>query len=142
MDIPLEIVQRETKEVATGNIQTNTVSPYAEAPFAVTPADQPSNEFRGYISLYREALGSSSIVYRFLCFYKIIEGLRARRTRLERAARRRGTSYSVPAEEFPATAAEIIGWLNALFPVHREWDAMCIESAVPPDVRGSTFRNL
>ncbi len=136
LDIPLEIVQRETMEIATGNIQVSTVPPYLEAPFAVAPTDNTSNEYRGYVSLYREALSSSSTVYRFLCFYKIIEGLRARRTRLERAAHRRGTSYSLPAEMFPATTGDVVNWLNALFPVHREWDAMSLQSAIPPDVRG------
>jgi hypothetical protein len=136
LDIPLEIVQRETMEVATGNIQTTIVPPYLEAPFAVAPIDNTSNEYRGYVSLYREALSSSSIVYRFLCFYKIIEGLRPRRTRLERAARRRGEPYSPPVEVFPATPGEVVNWLNALFPIHRDWDAMSIESAVPRDVRG------
>ncbi len=101
LDIPLEIAERETKEVVTGNTQMSFVPPFIEAPFAATPTDQPSNEFRGYISLYREALSSSSTVYSFLCFYKIIEGLRARRTRLERAARRSRTSYSIPSEVFP-----------------------------------------
>jgi SEC-C motif len=150
LDIPLEIVQRETMEVATCNIQTTIVPPYLEAPFAVAPTDNTSNEYRGYVSLYREALSSSSTVYRFLCFYKIIEGLRARRKRLERAAYRSGASYSPPVEVFPATPGEVVNWLSALFPVHREWDAMSIESAVPPDVRGrdvqefatSTLRHL
>jgi hypothetical protein len=136
LDIPLDIVQRETIEVATGNVQTGIVPPYLEAPFAVAPTNNPSNEYKGYVSLYREALSSSSTVYRFLCFYKIIEGLRARRTRLERTANRGGASYSVPAEVFPATPGDLVNWLNALFPIHREWDAMSIESAIPHDVRG------
>jgi hypothetical protein len=142
LDIPLEIVQREAKEVSTGNIQMSFVPPFVEAPFAVAPTDQPSGEFRGYISLYREALSSSSTVYSFLCLYKIVEGLRARRTRLERAARRSGSSYTPPSEEFPNTADEIVGWLNALFPIHREWDRMCIETAVPPDVRGKSIQDF
>ena len=143
LDIPLEIVQRETKEFATGNIQTSVVVPYSEAPFAVTPTHQPTNEFRGYTSLYREALGSSSSVYSFVCFYKIIEGLRARRVRLERASRRSGVPQAAaPAELLPATASEVVRWLNAIFPVHREWDAMCIETAVPPIVRGQAVQDF
>lgn len=142
LDIPLEIVQREAKEVATGNTQMSFLPPYVEAPFAVAPTHQPSNEFRGYVSLYREALSSSTTVYCFLCFYKIIEGLRARRTRLERAARRSGTSYAPPSEVFPKTTGDIVGWLNALFPVHREWDQMSIESAVPADARGRGIQDF
>jgi len=137
LDIPLEIVQRETKELNTGNIQTSFVMPYREAPFAVAPTQQATNEFRGYIGLYREALNSSSSVYQFLCLYKIIEGLRARRTRLERAARRSGgAAPAVPAELLPQTDAEIVTWLNALFPVHGDWVAMAVQTAVPAKVRG------
>jgi hypothetical protein len=137
--IELSVVTDRSEESYT---QTSFVPPYVEAPFAVAPTHQPSNEFRGYIGLYREALGSSSTVYSFLCLYKIIEGLRARRTRLERAARHGGTSYSSVPEVFPKTSGEIVGWLNALFPIHREWDRMSIESAVPPAVRGRSIQDF
>lgn len=98
-----------------------------EAPFAVAPADQPSNEFSGYVSLYREALSSSSTVYSFLCLYKIIEGLRAR---VEHDWNVRPAAPAVPTHllgKFPNSVDEIVRWLNALFPVHRDWDRMCLE---------------
>lgn len=142
LDIPLEVAQRETKELATGNIQTSLVTPFLEAPFAVAPIDQPSDEYRGYASLYREALGCNSTVYRLLCFYKIIESLRARRTRMTKAARRGGAPYAVPTEILPATAAAIVDWLTNLFPIRREWDAMCIQSAVPLEVRGKSIHDF
>ncbi len=45
----------------------------------------PADEFRLYASLYREALNSLSLRYQFLCYYKIAEGISARRGRLAAA---------------------------------------------------------
>ena len=142
LDLPLEIVQRDTKELSTENVQASLTTAYLETPFAVAPTQQPSNEFRGYISLYREGLGSSSTVYRFLCFYKIIEGLRARRKRLERSARKSGAAHTVPKETLPKAPADIVTWLNALFPIRPAWDAMCLEAAVPPESRGQEMQGF
>jgi hypothetical protein len=77
-----------------------------------------------------------------LCLYKVVEGLRARRTRLERAARRGGNALQVLVEIFPETPQKVVEWLNALFPVHREWDAMCVDSAVPAHVRGLDIQDF
>lgn len=38
LDIPLEVGHRETKELATGSIQISFVSPYLEAPMAISSA--------------------------------------------------------------------------------------------------------
>ena len=136
LDVPLDIGQVDTIELTTGNSQMSYTTPFWEAPFAVLPTAALKPEFRGYSSLYREALGSSSTVYRFLCFFKIIEGLSARRKRLLRQAKRNGGTITLPDEILPADAAEIRKWLNAIFPIRRDWDAMALESAVPPEVRG------
>lgn len=132
----MEIAQRETLEIATGNIQTSITMPYLEAPFAVAPTTTLMPEFRGYAGLYREALGTNSGVYRFLCFYKIIEAVRARRKRIERQARRLKTRLTIHEETLPGTNTEVVRWLNPLFPVRPEWDAMALDTAVPPQVRG------
>ncbi len=135
LDIPLEICQRETSEIATGNIQTSIVTPHFPAPFAVLPTAQLLPEFRSLASLYREALNANSAVYQFLCFYKIVEALRARRKRLERSGRGVGTSYVLPTEVLPATEKEIAAWLRSLFYARPDWDLLAIESAVPSELR-------
>jgi len=139
LDIPLEVYQVDTVEVTTGNTQMSITTPYWEAPFAVTPTAQLMPEFRGYAGLYREALGSSSTVYRFLCFFKIIEGIRSRRERIAREAIAAGREVPRYQERFPATEEEIPVWLNAIFPVRRTWDGMALNAAVPPEVRGRRF---
>lgn len=136
LDIPIEIYQVDTVEMATGNTQMSQTNPYLEAPFAVTPTAQMLPDFRGYAGLYREALSTSSSVYRFLCLYKIIEGLHARRVRLAREAKRNGVTITPPIEILPADPGTVRTWLNAIFPGHRTWDDMAVDSAVPPEVRG------
>jgi len=136
LDVPLEICQRETCEITTGNVQTSIVTPHFQAPFAVLPAAQSLPEFRGLASLYREALNTNSAVYQFLCFYKIVEALRARRKRLQRRAKKLGTPYSLPIEVLPATEKEIAAWLRSLFYARPDWDLFAIESAVPSELRG------
>ncbi|MFI5109354.1 MAG: methylamine utilization protein MauJ [Terriglobales bacterium] len=142
LDIPLEICQVETVELATGNVQMSLTNPYWEAPFAVTPTAEMKAEFRGYASLYREALGSSSAIYRFLCLYKIIEGVQARRRRMEREAKRQGTAFATIREVMPTTDEEISTWLDAIFPVRRKWDRMVLDSAVPSEARGKAFSEV
>ena len=74
-------------------------------------------------------------MYQFLCFYKIVEALRARRKRLERSGRGVGTSYVLPTEVLPATEKEIAAWLRSLFYARPDWDLLAIESAVPSGLR-------
>lgn len=50
-----------------------------------------------------------------------------------------GTPIPRHRELLPEKAEEIVAWLNAIFPVRRSWDAMAIESAVPPEIRGKKF---
>ncbi|HXM21446.1 MAG TPA: methylamine utilization protein MauJ [Terriglobales bacterium] len=139
LDVPLEVYQIDTVEMITGNTQMSLTTPYWEAPFAVTPTAEMKPEFRGYASLYREALGSNSTVYRFLCFYKITEGILSRRTRLAEEARSTGQPVTRHHEYLPQKPEEIAVWLNAIFPIRRTWDAMALESVVPPEVRGRRF---
>ena len=90
--------------------------------------------------MYREALNSNSPVYQFLCLFKIIEALRARRKKLQRAAKAAGTAYTPVAPEiFPTTHQEMRVWLEALFYVRPEWSLVALDSAVPSEARGKSF---
>jgi hypothetical protein len=142
LDIPLEICQMETFEITTGNIQASIVTPHFEAPFAVSPTAQLPTEFRGLASLYREALNTNSAVYQFLCFYKIVEALRARRKRLLRRAKKLGVPCSLPIEVLPGTESEIADWLRSLFYARPDWDLLAIESAVPSELRGEEIGHV
>ena len=136
LDIPLEIGYRETKEHSNGSVSISFVSPYLEAPMAIHATSNFGPEFRSYAALYREALNTDSPVYQFLCLFKILEALRARRTRLAREAKRKNASYTAPDEVLPSTPADIKSWLERLFYIRREFDLSAFESAVPQDLRG------
>jgi hypothetical protein len=136
LDIPLEIGYRETKELSNGSVSISFVSPYLEAPMAIHATSNFVPEFRSYAALYREALNTNSPVYQFLCLFKIVEALRARRKRLAREVKRTKTSYTNPDEVLPSTPAEIKTWLESLFYIRREFDLSTFESAVPQDLRG------
>ncbi len=135
LDIPLHVFQVESKELRTGNSQMSIVTAFRETPLATRPRAQLDKEFRGYASLYREAL-SSTAVYQFLCFFKIIEAIIARRKRLERKAAREGTSFSRAEEAIPGKPNQFVSWLRALFHIQRDWDQMSLESIFQPEAFG------
>jgi hypothetical protein len=141
LDIPLEIAQTETKDLLSHNVHISFTTPFREVPFAVNATAVTTPDFRGIASLYREGMNTNSPVFQFLCFFKIIEALRARRTKLGREAKRNGLTYTPPVEIFPTTDAEVVTWLNALFYVRSEWDLMALGSAVPLEVRGKTIES-
>jgi len=140
LDIPLEIAQIETKDLFTENHHVTFTVPFPNVPMAVAPLSKTQPDFRGVASLYCEALNANSPVYQFLCLFKIIEALRARRKKLQRDAKRGGVGYtSPPTEELPTSYGEIRAWLDALFYVRPPWDLTVLDSAVPPEVRGKPF---
>ncbi|PYU27409.1 MAG: hypothetical protein DMG32_07155 [Acidobacteria bacterium] len=142
LDIPLYVIQVESVEVRTGNTQTSILTPHLEVPFAVTPTANLQPEFRGYASLYREALNSNSPVYQFLCLFKMIEGMLKRRARLGLEARKAGKTLTRPHENIPARIDEAIPWLNAIFPIRRDWDRMALTSIFPNEVLGKSFKHV
>lgn len=140
LDIPLHIVQVESAELRTGNRQTSITTPHLEVPLAVMPTANLLPEFRGYASLYREALGSNSPVYQFLCLFKMIEGMLKRRARLGIEARKSGSTISRPREHIPGEVKDAIPWLNAIFPMRRAWDPMALTSIFPTEVFGKSCK--
>ncbi len=100
-----------------------------------------TNELMTYGAVYREALTSESTMYQFLCYFRIIESIRARRKRLEREFVKSGKTYTIPVEVYPYTKLEVIRWLNDIFPVKpSKWDEMAVQSILVPEARGRKFR--
>jgi methylamine utilization protein MauJ/SEC-C motif-containing protein len=93
-NVPLHIAKTKIMELATGNHRLALVMPYNDVRFGSELNVAPSQDFKFYASLYREGLNSNSPIYQFLCFYKIIEGLRARRNRI--AAELKGKGRRCP----------------------------------------------
>ncbi len=135
-DIPMHVSQVDSTEVVTGNARTSFVNPYLETPWAVPGVGAMGEEFRQYASLYREALSSNSSAYQFLCFFKIIEGIQARRGRLNRKAREERRDPKHHDGRLPIDRGACVGWLKSIFYSRPEWDAMSLNEIFPDDVLG------
>ena len=142
LDIPLNVYQVDSKHVATGNSRMSMSTPVWEVPFSVAPTAELKPEFRGYVSLYREALGSNSSVYTFLCLFKIIEGIQSRQRHLAIEAKKAGVAFTRPRRRVPERQEERIPWLNAIFPVHQTWDPMALDSIFQPESLGKKFGDV
>jgi hypothetical protein len=135
-DVPMHISQIDSTEITTGNARTSLLNPYLEAAWAVPGTGAMSDDFRRYASLYREALSSNSSAYQFLCFFKIIEGIQARRGRLNSDARRENREVRRYDERLPIDRAACLGWLKAVFYGRPDWDPMSLTQIFPDNVLG------
>jgi hypothetical protein len=142
LDIPLNTYKVESTEERTGNKQTSVNTAYMQAPWAITANANLDPEFLACASFYRESLNSNSRPYSYLCLFKIIEGIRNRRIRLQRKAKRDGTSFALPAEVVPATPDSFATWLNAIFQIRPQWDAMAFEMIFRPEAIGKPFDEI
>jgi len=142
-DIPLDIFQIRATHLESGNVNLQWTSPAWEAPLILGGHPALGKEYRSYISVYREALSSNSPIYRFLCFYKIVEAIRARRKRLEREAKRSNATYTKPQEHLPTDARAAKAWLSGLFAIDIPWDDIMIAALVSPEVGwGASFEDV
>ena len=142
LDVPLYVEQTETLDLKTGGSYTDIRGPYHEVrlhphnPRPVTP------EFLLHASLYREALNSNTRRYQFLCFYKIIEAIYARRKRLMAESKARREAVRSIVERLPSDNHERIPWLDALFPLHPVWNPRTLEPIFLPEAIGKKFHRI
>lgn len=142
LDVPVYVAQIDAIELRTGAASTQLLTPPLEAAFAVEGEPKLESEFRYYAGLYREALNSNSPAYRFLCFYKIIEGLHLRRSRLAKEARASGREpQRFEFEEVPSESSALRPWLNAIYGL-REWSQLTVDQVLPSDIRGRRFGQI
>jgi hypothetical protein len=122
-DTPLYIYQIDVFELRTNSTSIAVLAPFREKPFRHFAAANLTDEFCKYAGLYREALNNNSTNYQFLCYFKIIEGLRKRRERLTNEAVKRGESIaSQPRHKIPNTKQEQVEWLNQIFQTRKKWE--------------------
>lgn len=142
-DIPINIYQIDTIELKTHTRKVNFFTPHREMPVLKGSFDNLSEEFSKYASLYQEAMNSNSHYYEFLCYYKIIEGLRERRNRLISEAKARGeTIPSSPKQIIPPTPQKQIEWLNQLFSAQIIWDRMKLDFIFPKSSFGKKINDV
>jgi hypothetical protein len=143
LDIPLIIEIVEVTELSTQAKGVSFVTPFPPTSMAVKGSgtfDDP--EFEHAVALYREAINSNTPIYRFLCFYKILELSRKRR---ERLGRKHKASFKQPrpGEQIPLRETKAMEeWLNALFYVNRDWDQGIFDQVFRPEALGKKINNL
>jgi hypothetical protein len=139
-DVPLTIYQVDVKEIRTGTQQITQRNPFHEISLNGIWTLSLDPEIRAYWAIYREALITENINYQFLCFFRLIESMQARRKRLERDAKRHGGSYRVPAEVYPRTRAEAENFLDQIFPVKpTPWDVGALDAVLVSEALGKGF---
>jgi methylamine utilization protein MauJ len=142
LDLPVYVAQVDATELRTGAASAQVFTPPLEAAFAVEGEPKLESEFLYYAGLYREALNSNSPAYRFLCLYKIIEGVRLRRNRLAMEAKASGRKpQRFEFEEIPAEPSALQPWLNAIYNL-RERPQLALEHVLPLEVRGRRFGQI
>jgi len=143
LDTPISVYQSDMIEIATGNRFISVMSPHLERPMEIAPTATMSKEFRSLAALYREALNSNTPAFQFLCYFKILEGIRKRRQQLIAEAKTAGTEIpKPPAQLVPSEDAQFIPWLNAVYGARRPWDFIMLQSIFVLEARGKKFNQI
>jgi hypothetical protein len=143
LDIPISVYQSDIIELATGNRFISIMSPHLERPMEISPTATMTREFRSLAALYREALTSNTPTFQFLCYYKILEGIRRRRQQQIAQANISGSAIPKrPAQVVPAEETQFVPWLNAIYGAGREWGFITVNSIFIPEAKGKTFNQI
>jgi hypothetical protein len=146
LDVPLHVFQVDVLEVASGNTMIAYRNSFPELAIASPPGLADDADFLALISIYREALNSNSLLYQFLCFYKIAEGVQRRRDRAAKRAKRDGASVTRVVETLPQDDVEGRAFLGAIFPTpaptREPARTIYHETLLPKTARGRTFVDL
>jgi hypothetical protein len=137
LDVPVHVETIQVTDLTTYITSLRTKTPHfemnwggsGELPFFL-------DEFCQYASVYREGLNTNSLFYRFLCFFKIIESIIARRGREAAEQRAAGKDTRRGYEVIPEKKEELLALLKRLYSWRDTWDAMAIEQIFPKEVLG------
>ena len=142
-DIPMNLYQADIRESRTDSLRITILQPFEETVFKEMPMTEYTEEFMKYTSFYREAMNSNSRNYQFLCFYKIIEGIRKRKNRLMAEKKEKGeTIPAEPRQIIPQTEKEKIEWLKSIFPGYLNWDKMSLDQTFPNESLGRKVNDI
>jgi hypothetical protein len=134
-DIPIHIETIQVTDLRTLVNSLRVVAPQFEMNFAAGPS-QSREEFCQYASIYREGLNTSSAFYRFLCFYKIIESLIAKRGREARAKKNAGLDPKRLYEVVPEKNIDLLALLKRLYPWRLGRNQQSVDQMFPKEVLG------
>jgi hypothetical protein len=135
-DIPIHVETIQVTNLTTHTSSLRVVAPHFEMNFGGGVHPFLRDEFCQYASIYREGLNSNSSFYRFLCFYKIIESLIAKRGREGAVKKQAGQDPRRTYEVIPEKPGEALVLLRRLYPWREQWDQMSVEQIFPSEVLG------
>jgi hypothetical protein len=135
-DVPVKVLQYDITEKRSGTIRTAVrIAPHFAVP---SQGDLRLDTMsRGIASLYREGMNSASPTYGLLCFYKIVESLKHRRTRVAVLCNDAGLEpVRFDRTVIPNSNQELLILLSQAFPAVAIWDEVTQHQVVPDEVRG------
>lgn len=113
-DVPIELRAIRVTEVATGSVWVRMLVPSGIKPWPTTNKVV-ARTMRPIYALYREGVSTANPFYQFLCFYKVMEGIRKLRSGLHKdIALQKGTSLSRPKETLNGLGEEQLPTWKAL----------------------------
>ena len=135
-DIPIHIETVQTTNLTNQVSSRRVVAPHLEMNIGGGNAGTFVNEFCQYASIYREGLNSNSAFYRFLCFYKIIESLIAKRGREAADKKKAGLDPRRSYETIPEKLQDTPALLTRLYPWRPHWNEVALNQIFPSEVLG------
>jgi hypothetical protein len=141
-DVPLYIFQVDVIEHETKVVCIRGINPMDSVVSKGLQAYDLKEEVHIYLALYREALNSNSFLYQFLCFYKIIEGIRARQRDSTRDAANRGEILRRPSERIPTEPHKQIEWLKSIYALNFSWSDLSLDSIFPEEFVGRKINDI
>ncbi len=134
-DVPVSIETIQVTDLTTHVSSLRVRTPHFEMNFGGgVPAF--TDEFAQYASIYREGLNTNSSFYRYLCFFKIIESIIARRARQAGERRHAGLDPRTTYERLPSTKEEQLALLGCLYNWRKSWDDMALTQIFVPEIVG------
>lgn len=144
-NVPAFVHRWAIVELATHNHMSSFTLPFLNQHAPLLDNVLKDADFETFASLYREGLNSNSPNYQFLCFFKIIEGIRKikeERTRKEnQQVVRAGNKPIRPREILPSDTDEQQAWLSALYG-KQKWSGLAIAQVFSSGVVGRKINDL
>lgn len=107
-DVALDVVGHQILEEATESVNYG-FGVIGQTKAIGVPVGAWSNpEYRAVLSAYREAVNALNVFYQFLCFYRVVEGVKHLRDRRRKATLMSGAPYREPDNERIALADAIL----------------------------------
>jgi len=136
LDVPISVETIQVTNLTTQVSSLRVHTPHFDMNFGGGTPPFFVDDFCQYASIYREGLNTNSSFYRYLCFFKIIESVIARRGRQAGEKRAAGQEPRTPYERIPQKKEELIALLNCLYTWRKGWDEMTLVQVFPPEILG------